>query len=82
MRLAADLAADVPWPEQTGDGRDPEALIEGVPLVALADRYGTPWQVISETGIRERARACRSAFPDPSIAYAAEAFLCAPRRAG
>ncbi len=74
--LAVDVAGRVPWPRLTTGGDNQDVILDGVGLAALAETHGTPLQVISETEIRDRARAYRRAFPTFDIAYAAKAFLC------
>ncbi|MER6911910.1 diaminopimelate decarboxylase [Streptomyces sp. NPDC000594] len=56
----------------------PEAgtAVGGVPLLELAERYGTPLHVLDEDEVRSRARAWRRALPDAEVVYAAGTFLC------
>ena len=64
------------WPltaRSTGDG---ELTVGGVPLSAVAARYGTPAYVVDESDVRERCRAYRGALLTDEVAYAGKAFLC------
>ncbi|MEV0385473.1 diaminopimelate decarboxylase [Nonomuraea sp. NPDC050643] len=54
----------------------PVAATGGVPLMDIAERYGTPAYVVDEADVRGRCRAFRAALPDADILYAAKAFLC------
>ncbi|MGC8480484.1 MAG: diaminopimelate decarboxylase [Acidimicrobiales bacterium] len=47
----------------------------GIPVRALAERYGTPLFVYDETHLRTQIRLVRDAF-DGTVAYASKAFLC------
>jgi len=51
---------------------------DGVSTVELAERYGTPLYVVSETAVRGRCAAVRSAFldkyPNTAAVYASKAF--------
>ncbi|MEV0622081.1 diaminopimelate decarboxylase [Nonomuraea sp. NPDC050404] len=66
--------AGPPWPATTH--LRPVARVGGVPLIDLAERYGTPAYVVDETDVRRRCRAYRAALPHAHIVYAAKAFLC------
>ncbi|HEX5608908.1 MAG TPA: alanine racemase [Solirubrobacterales bacterium] len=46
------------------DRREGHLYVEECPVEELAERYGTPLHVISETALRERAREFQSAFGD------------------
>ncbi|MGW0809841.1 diaminopimelate decarboxylase [Nonomuraea sp. NPDC002799] len=63
-----------PWSATTGF--DPVARTGGVPLMDIAERYGTPAYVVDEADVRARCRAFRAALPDADVLYAAKAFLC------
>lgn len=65
--LLPDTAADL------GDG---SLAIGGVPLVGLAEQYGTPLFVYDETHLRNRCREAVSAFGPNRVVYATKAFLC------
>ncbi|MFC4530690.1 diaminopimelate decarboxylase [Sphaerisporangium dianthi] len=69
-------AARGPWSSSTWFGPGGEATLAGVPLVRIAQEFGTPAYVLDETDVRLRCRAYRSALPRAEIAYAAKAFLC------
>ncbi|WP_222618345.1 diaminopimelate decarboxylase [Nakamurella sp. PAMC28650] len=73
--LVGDFADGTPWPLLTGYGHEHEVLLDGVGLVALAQEFGTPLQVISESEVRERAAEYRRAFAGGAVAYASKAFL-------
>lgn len=67
------------WPmttERDGTGR---LRVGGIPLVELAERFGTPLYVFDERTLRERARSVREAFarwyPRTRVRYAGKAFL-------
>ena len=48
--------------------------LEGMSAVELAERFGTPLVVYSETALRERARMFRRAVPDALVVYGTKAF--------
>src|SRR5919112_6859773 len=48
--------------------------LEGLTAVELAERFGTPLAVYSESALRERARMFRRAVPDSLVVYGAKAF--------
>lgn len=48
-------------------------MIDGVDVVALAEKFGTPLYVTSEERLRENARAYREAFPEAWIYFAVKA---------
>ncbi|MER6950382.1 diaminopimelate decarboxylase [Nonomuraea sp. NPDC000554] len=73
MREQARFAAE-PWSATTRFR--PVACVGGVPLMDIAERFGTPAYVVDEADIRGRCRAFRAALPDADILYAAKAFLC------
>jgi diaminopimelate decarboxylase len=51
-----------------------ELQLEGLNAVELAERFGTPLVVYSETALRERARMFRRAVPDALVVYGTKAF--------
>ena len=51
-----------------------ELQLEGLSAVELAERFGTPLVVYSETALRERARMFRRAVPDALVVYGTKAF--------
>lgn len=71
-RAAVSGVLPVSW--EDADGR---SSVGGVPLAALAARFGTPLVVVDERHLRARLAAFRAAFgPDSALAYAGKAFLC------
>lgn len=63
------------WPttaERQADGR---LAIGGVTLADLAERYGTPLQVLDEADLRLSCRQFKAAVPDADVYYAGKAFL-------
>ncbi|MEV1019658.1 diaminopimelate decarboxylase [Streptomyces sp. NPDC050264] len=63
------------WPASTDRGPHGDLAVGGVPLAAVAERFGTPAYVLDEAEVRERCRTYRAAFPDAHVLYAAKAFL-------
>ncbi len=63
------------WPCRTHYDDLGRITVDGVALDDIADRYGTPTYVLSETEIRDRCRAYRKHFPGTEIVYAAKALL-------
>ncbi|MFI5843764.1 hypothetical protein ACIA8K_29085 [Catenuloplanes sp. NPDC051500] len=53
--LRAHLDGGV-WPASARWGEHGELLIDGVPVTALAEAYGTPVHVLSESQVRSRCR--------------------------
>ena len=51
-----------------------ELQLEGLSAVELAERFGTPLVVYSESALRERARMFRRAAPDSLVVYGTKAF--------
>ncbi len=51
-----------------------ELQLEGLSAVELAERFGTPLVVYSESALRERARMFRRAVPDSLVVYGTKAF--------
>ena len=51
-----------------------ELELEGLAATALAERFGTPLVVYSETALRERARLFRRAVPEALVVYGTKAF--------
>lgn len=82
----ADLETAL-FPADTSRTEDGELSIGGVSVTDLAETYGTPLYVLSETDFRARARGFRTAFTDAFAAtedvpgtgvdvyYAGKAFL-------
>ncbi len=68
-----------PWPRATRRTRNGELEIGGVPMLALAQRYGTPLYVYDERTLRESAQsflaALSAVYPRSRVVYAAKAFL-------
>ncbi|MET9292199.1 diaminopimelate decarboxylase [Streptomyces sp. NPDC003077] len=64
------------WPASAALLPDDDLAIGGVPLTALAERFGTPAYVLDEDEVRRRCRAYLGAFPEGEVLYAAKAFLC------
>ncbi|GAB2821834.1 diaminopimelate decarboxylase [Streptomyces daliensis] len=64
------------WPASTTRLPAGDLSVGGVPLTAVAERFGTPAYVLDEAEVRARCRAYRHAFPDAEVLYAAKAFLC------
>jgi diaminopimelate decarboxylase len=48
--------------------------LDGLAATELAERFGTPLVVYSETALRERARAILGAVPDALVVYGTKAF--------
>lgn len=79
----AVLPASV-WPEAFARDERGELTVDGVPVTELAERFGTPLYVTSETVFRSRARDLRESFErafaevgaEVSVYYAGKAFLC------
>ncbi|THG35631.1 diaminopimelate decarboxylase [Glaciibacter flavus] len=79
----ANALAEGVWPASAlrEDGR---MLIAGIPVTALAARFGTPLYVLDEEEVRSRAVRIRSAFAEAFdrfgaevvVYYAGKAFLC------
>lgn len=70
---AAELSV---WPASTTEPHPGDLAVGGVPLAAIADRFGTPVYVMDEAEVRDRCRTYRHVFPDAEVLYAAKAFLC------
>ncbi|MGW4204499.1 diaminopimelate decarboxylase [Streptomyces sp. NPDC004726] len=71
-----ELATPSVWPASAVLAPGADVAVGGVPLMEIAERYGTPAYVLDEEEVRSRARAWRRALPDADIVYAAKAFLC------
>ncbi|MER5864959.1 diaminopimelate decarboxylase [Kitasatospora sp. NPDC002040] len=69
----ADLSV---WPASARTAPGGDIVVGGVPLAAVAERFGTPVYVLDEGEVRERCRTYRRAFPEADVVYAAKAFLC------
>ncbi|HJU96405.1 MAG TPA: diaminopimelate decarboxylase [Jiangellaceae bacterium] len=86
LREPADVNALLPALWARNVQRDPDGCltVAGVPVSAVAGRFGTPAYVVDEDDFRSRAREFRSAFDDAfaglcggaDVYYAAKAFLC------
>ena len=86
LREPADVNALLPrlWPRNVGRGPDGSLTMAGVPVTAIAERFGTPAYVVDEDDFRSRAREFRTAFGNAfaglcggaDVYYAAKAFLC------
>lgn len=67
------------WPETTSRTEAGLLTIGGIPLVDLAERFGTPLYVFDEATLRNRARAVAGAmarhYPRSKVLYAGKAFL-------
>ena len=63
-------------PDTASDAGDGSLSIGGVPLLSLAEQYGTPLFVYDETHLRNRCREAVSAFGADRVVYATKAFLC------
>lgn len=48
--------------------------LDGAPVTELAERFGTPLVVYSESDLRERARMLQRAVPDALVVYGTKAF--------
>ena len=71
-RTAVRRVLPLSWEDVGG-----RSSVGGVPLAALAARFGTPLVVVDERHLRARLAAFRAAFgPDAALAYAGKAFLC------
>jgi diaminopimelate decarboxylase len=70
------------WPQTTERDDDGSLRLGGVPLVDLAERFGTPLYVFDETTLRCRARTAVCAFarvyPRTRVLYAGKALLSIP----
>jgi diaminopimelate decarboxylase len=72
LRLAPNV-----WPRNTTRDKAGVVIIAGVPLMHLAQEYGTPLFVIDEDDFRHRCREIAAAFGGGrNVYYAAKAFLC------
>ena len=63
------------WPCRTHYDDLGRITVDGVALTDIADQYGTPTYVLSETEVRDRCRSYRRHFPGTEIVYAAKALL-------
>ncbi|MFE7427504.1 diaminopimelate decarboxylase [Streptomyces sp. NPDC057545] len=61
---------------RTAEARPGGLAVGGVPLVDLAERFGTPLFVYDEEHLRLRCREAVAAFGQDNVAYASKAFLC------
>lgn len=63
------------WPVTARPDEEGRLCVGGVPLVDIADEFGTPAYVIDETDFRERARRYRKALHDAQVVYAGKSLL-------
>ncbi|OBI23335.1 diaminopimelate decarboxylase [Mycobacterium sp. E2327] len=63
------------WPVNTHSDEEGRLCVGGVPLVDIADEFGTPAYVIDEADFRLRARRYRKALHDVSVVYAGKSLL-------
>ncbi|GII52540.1 diaminopimelate decarboxylase [Planotetraspora thailandica] len=75
MTLMTEIAQG-PWPATMWFPSDGSAVLGGVSLMDIVNRFGTPAYVLDEAEIRMRCRAYRAALPGAEISYAGKAFLC------
>ncbi|KAA0018061.1 diaminopimelate decarboxylase [Antrihabitans cavernicola] len=65
------------YPRGAARGADGVVTLAGVPVLDLAEKYGTPLFVIDEADFRSRCKDVIEAFgPSSRIHYASKAFLC------
>ncbi|ALE72442.1 diaminopimelate decarboxylase [Pseudonocardia sp. EC080610-09] len=64
------------WPSTSRTTSAGDLRIGGVDVHELANRFGTPLQVLDSADIRSRCRAYHDALPGAEIIYAGKAFLC------
>jgi len=86
LREPPDVNALLPrlWPRNVERGPDGSLTMAGVPVTAIAERFGTPAYVVDEDDFRSRAHEFRTAFGiafaglcgGADVYYAAKAFLC------
>jgi diaminopimelate decarboxylase len=62
-------------PDNATVGADGTLWVGGLPLIELAEEFGTPLFVYDEDHLRARCREAVAAFGD-GVAYASKAFLC------
>ncbi|ORW89899.1 diaminopimelate decarboxylase [Mycobacterium sp. IEC1808] len=63
------------WPVNTHSDEEGRLCVGGVPLVDIADEFGTPAYVIDEADFRLRARRYRKALRDIRVVYAGKSLL-------
>lgn len=63
------------WPVTARPDEEGRLCVGGVPLVDIADEFGTPAYVIDETDFRERASRYRKALRDAQVVYAGKSLL-------
>ncbi|WP_068188292.1 diaminopimelate decarboxylase [Mycobacterium sp. UM_CSW] len=63
------------WPVNTHSDEEGRLCVGGVPLVDIADEFGTPAYVIDEADFRVRARRYRKALRDIRVVYAGKSLL-------
>ncbi|MCW0215738.1 MAG: diaminopimelate decarboxylase [Pseudonocardia sp.] len=72
--LAARLEPGL-WPVTAAATCDGRISVGGCDLGELAERHGTPLQVLDVVDVRDRCRAYTRALPDAEITYAGKALL-------
>ena len=77
-KQATELMAQV-WPEETHRNAAGELVVGGVPVVDVAETYGTPVYIYDEATLRRAMHRYREAFtqalPGCKVVYAGKAFL-------
>jgi hypothetical protein len=77
-KQATELMAQ-PWPEETHRNAAGELVVGGLPVVDVAETYGTPVYIYDEATLRRAMRRYREAFtqalPGCEVVYAGKAFL-------
>ncbi|GGM73481.1 diaminopimelate decarboxylase [Longimycelium tulufanense] len=64
------------WPTGTTVDAHGDLRVGDLRVAELANRFGTPLQLLDTTDVRRRCRAYRAALPHAEVAYASKAFLC------
>src|SRR5688572_28278728 len=72
--IAAHAAPLLPLPPDTAAVDGGELTLSGVPVTALAERFGTPLVVLCERTLLARADAYRRAAPEALLAASVKAF--------
>ncbi|MFA1538080.1 diaminopimelate decarboxylase [Actinomadura monticuli] len=75
MRAAPALVPG-PWPATARRDVQGVLLLGGVPVTALAERFGTPAYIVDESEFRARCAMFARAFDGFDIYYAGKSFLC------
>src|SRR5436305_10639651 len=78
LRTPEDVNALLPqlWPRTVTRADDGVLTAGGVPVVSLAEEFGTPVYVLDEADFRARCREFADSFHDAELFYAGKAFLC------